>query len=320
MGQLLDKEEELDEHYCTVQIKEFFQSRQGCRRTNQHLAEFVEMCTQHISSMKKLLKQQNKETELVKKQANIIERFLITLQLTQYLSTPLIYHKVMKVPSTWLKNILVTGNIGNGKSTFCNCFAGKEIAHAAKSTGTQTLGLDAYQLPDEAGGVRILDTQGFDCPQYTDIELYNKLCINLLKPPNKEDKKKYAAIKEQGISCLVTPIAIPTGGRLEESQVKVIFHTIMIFQLLDNENLEKGLLPKYYIIFNLITKEDNQFLEFVNAIRTQIAERVFRETVGSDFDFVNGTFNEPTPEEKQQRKDEIQRKVNILFPDDNFFA
>lgn len=59
MGQLLDKEEELDEHYCTVQIKEFFKSRQGCRRTNQHLAEFVEMCTQHISSMKKLIKQHN---------------------------------------------------------------------------------------------------------------------------------------------------------------------------------------------------------------------------------------------------------------------
>ena len=102
------------------------------------------------------------------------------------------------MPQTWLKNILLTGNIGNGKSTFVNSFSGKKLAKAKKSTRTQTLGLDAYSLKEIAGGVRILDTQGVGCPEYPDIELYNKLCLNLLKPQDDkdEDSKKYAAVKE----------------------------------------------------------------------------------------------------------------------------
>ena len=108
------------------------------------------------------------------------------------------------MPQGWLKNILITGNIGNGKSTFCNSFSGLEnLAYAKKSTTTQTLGLDAYNLPDLAGGVRILDTQGVGCPTYSDLLLYNKLCINMLKNMDKDSKsdeeerlKKYAAIKD----------------------------------------------------------------------------------------------------------------------------
>lgn len=141
------------------------------------------------------------------------------------------------MPKNWLKNILITGNIGNGKSTLCNLLSGnKNLAIARKSTTTQTLGLDAYSLPNLAGGVRILDTQGVGCPNYSDLMLYRKLCINMLKkydPNGKGDEneklKKYAAIKSEGINSIVTPILIPVSDRISNEQINVLFNTVMIF-------------------------------------------------------------------------------------------
>ena len=79
------------------------------------------------------------------------------------------------------KTVVVVGNIGNGKSCLLNALAGDKKAFISKAgTGTQTLGLDCVEFPKL--NLRLLDTQGFDCPTYSDEHLYNMLCINLLDP------------------------------------------------------------------------------------------------------------------------------------------
>ena len=69
------------------------------------------------------LEKDKKINEQAIKQAQVLQEFLITLQFTSYLSTKIDYRKIETLnlkKNNWLKNILVTGIIGNGKSTFCN--------------------------------------------------------------------------------------------------------------------------------------------------------------------------------------------------------
>ena len=53
------------------------------------------------------------------KQAQVIKDFISTLDFTTHLSIPIKYIEI----NPNIKNILVVGNIGNGKSTFCNSYA-----------------------------------------------------------------------------------------------------------------------------------------------------------------------------------------------------
>ena len=76
-----------------------------------------------MSKLKKL----GKKDEQAIKQAEVLKEFLTTLQLTSYLSTKIDYIKIennVLKKQGWFKNVLITGIIGNGKSTFCNEFSG----------------------------------------------------------------------------------------------------------------------------------------------------------------------------------------------------
>ncbi len=81
----------------------------------------------------------------------------------------------------FLHNVLIVGNIGNGKSTVTNMLAGREkdVAKAAAATGTTTIGMNVYDIKEQE--IRILDTQGFGCPKYSDARLYNSLCLNFFE-------------------------------------------------------------------------------------------------------------------------------------------
>lgn len=115
------------------------------------------------------------------------------------------------------------GNIGNGKSTITNLLAGYDVALALKSTKTTTLGLNPHLIEKE--NLRILDSQGFGCPNYSDNDLYNKMCLNLIDPTKEPPTK----IKEEGISTILIPIMMNKGGRISEETIKVIYNHIMMF-------------------------------------------------------------------------------------------
>ena len=156
-----------DEDFHTEVILKHFKTLQtDTENDKQPLEQYIDFCRKHIEEMKNLEKAKKIDEQAVK-QVQVLQEFLISLQFTLDLSTKIDYREIethILKKNNWLKNILVTGIVGNGKSTFCNKFSGQELANTVKTYGTQTLGLDAYPLQDVAGGVRILDTQGFGCP------------------------------------------------------------------------------------------------------------------------------------------------------------
>lgn len=83
------------------------------------------------------------------------------------------------------------------------------------------MGLDCKEIPEV--GMRLLDSQGFNCPKYSDEYLYNMLCLNLLNPG------KNVKLREEGIAAIVIPIMIPRGGRIEFTKINILYRIIMLF-------------------------------------------------------------------------------------------
>jgi hypothetical protein len=87
--------------------------------------------------------------------------------------------------------------------------------------------MNVYDIKEHR--IRILDTQGFGCPRFSDPKLYNSLCLNFFDP------KLKARVHQDGLNSIIIPIMITKSARVTNEQVKVIYNHIMMFQLIDAE-------------------------------------------------------------------------------------
>ena len=74
--------------------------------------------------------EKNLAKDILDHQENILKDFLHTLLFTTHLSKPIEYQELKEIENEFKNNVLIVGNIGNGKSTVTNKLAGKDVALA----------------------------------------------------------------------------------------------------------------------------------------------------------------------------------------------
>ena len=127
---------------------------------------------------------------------------------------PIEYEKVQ----SGLKNILVIGNIGNGKSTIQNKIGhmikhGKEniqdlekIFAAKKSIKSVTMGIQSIDINNQ---YRLVDSQGFGDPHKNQDELWKETVTNIYNDQS-------INLSNSGLGAIIIPVMVPISMRIED--------------------------------------------------------------------------------------------------------
>ena len=154
------------------------------------------------------------------------------LKIVDLIKNPLTFEEVH---NTNLRNVIVIGNIGSGKSTTLNKLAYvldhktgeiENVFLSKVSAHSVTLKTEERKF----GNLNLIDTQGFNDPTNEQNILWEKLSSDMTSTNDIVTKRS------NGLSAVVVPIMVPLSKRVEDQSVQIVFEMLMNFSIFNALN------------------------------------------------------------------------------------
>lgn len=157
-----------------------------------------------------------------------LEKFYATLSFVGQTSKPIKFEPVNEPKA---KTVVVMGCIGQGKSSILNKLQylidknqpklGKYF-NSSNDSKTVTIEIKSLEMQGESFNIRLIDTQGFECPEYSGL---GEVWIRMIEQITAKESE--LLLDQDGISLFLFPIMISNSFRVENKSVKLMNELLM---------------------------------------------------------------------------------------------